>query len=410
MFWVRISNTHNGARTFKHSKYVNHSTRDNETNTDPPHVAHRHTAAAHAKHQRLQANDDIADDADADDDDDDADDTPQHATKPTSTAKRKSRYVRKRPEERKKRGPKPQPRVTPTCYECHKTFKCPAQLQLHIRTHTGDRPFGCSFCSRRFAQKHNLAIHVRTHTGERPFQCEICSKQFAALGNFQAHKKIHSGVRDQLCPVCQKAFVTAGDLARHMTTHTGIKNHHCDVCGRAFSRNRDMLVHKRKLHAGGLPPAGMMQQQQQPAQTDAAETYRCRECHKVFETALGLATHARTSHHDPSLSGDTTVLPIQPTAINGSTVPVAGLNGGLIGGLTQPHVMSVVPPHHHQHPHMGPPLPPPPTMMGHQSSGMMHHHVHHAQHHHHHAAAAAVVAHHHHPSHHHHHPQRLHPF
>lgn len=57
-----------------------------------------------------------------------------------SDSRTRSRYKRKLPEERKKRGPKPNPAKVPqTCYECNKTFKCAAQLQLHIRTHSGER-------------------------------------------------------------------------------------------------------------------------------------------------------------------------------------------------------------------------------------------------------------------------------
>ena len=43
------------------------------------------------------------------------------------------RYKRKTAEERKKRGPKPSPKVAQTCFQCDKTFKCAAQLQMHIR-------------------------------------------------------------------------------------------------------------------------------------------------------------------------------------------------------------------------------------------------------------------------------------
>lgn len=48
-------------------------------------------------------------------------------------SKRRSRYKPK--EELKKRGPKPTPKVVHQCYQCNKTLKCIAQLQMHLRTH-----------------------------------------------------------------------------------------------------------------------------------------------------------------------------------------------------------------------------------------------------------------------------------
>lgn len=51
-------------------------------------------------------------------------------------SKRRSRYKPKT--ELKKRGPKPTPKVVQTCFHCNKTFKCVAQLQLHLRTHVSN--------------------------------------------------------------------------------------------------------------------------------------------------------------------------------------------------------------------------------------------------------------------------------
>lgn len=93
-------------------------------------------------------------------DDDDCEELNVDKLKP----KRRSRYKRKT--ELKKRGPKPTVKVPHTCFNCNKNFRCLAQLQMHLRTHTGDKPYHCDYCPRRFSQKHNLIIHVRTHVSK----------------------------------------------------------------------------------------------------------------------------------------------------------------------------------------------------------------------------------------------------
>lgn len=34
----------------------------------------------------------------------------------------------------------------------------------------------CKFCGKRFSSDSALKIHIRSHTGERPFVCEECGK------------------------------------------------------------------------------------------------------------------------------------------------------------------------------------------------------------------------------------------
>ncbi|XP_070614225.1 zinc finger and BTB domain-containing protein 49 [Erythrolamprus reginae] len=102
------------------------------------------------------------------------------------------------------------------CMSCGKVFKHPSNLELHVRSHTGEKPFECNICGKCFSQAGNLQTHLRRHSGEKPFICEICGKRFAASGDVQRHIIIHSGEKPHLCDVCGRG---AG-VQRQRTTLT----------------------------------------------------------------------------------------------------------------------------------------------------------------------------------------------
>lgn len=59
------------------------------------------------------------------------------------------------------------------CDICSRVFPREKSLQAHLRTHTGERPYKCTFagCTKAFAQSGQLRTHQRLHTGEKPFIC-----------------------------------------------------------------------------------------------------------------------------------------------------------------------------------------------------------------------------------------------
>lgn len=53
------------------------------------------------------------------------------------------------------------------CSICSKGFKDKYSVNVHIRTHTGEKPFACNLCGKSFRQKAHLAKHYQTHIAQK---------------------------------------------------------------------------------------------------------------------------------------------------------------------------------------------------------------------------------------------------
>uniref|UniRef100_A0A3P9H1G6 Zinc finger and BTB domain containing 24 n=1 Tax=Oryzias latipes TaxID=8090 RepID=A0A3P9H1G6_ORYLA len=226
-------------------------------------------------------------------------------------------------------GRKRHPPSEARCGDCGKFFKHHLFLQVHRRTHTGEKPFHCSACGKSFTQKHTLQAHQRVHSGERPFVCAVCSKSLSTKHSLQEHMSLHqektftcdkceksftqkrqlknhyrthTGKSLPECAECQRRFMDTAQLKKHLRTHTGEKPFTCEICGKCFTAKSTLQTHIR-IHRGEKPfDCGVCgktfsdpsARRRHAATHSEKKAFTCSVCSLSFTRLDNLKTHAKT--------------------------------------------------------------------------------------------------------------------
>ncbi|XP_050509982.1 zinc finger protein 160-like [Diabrotica virgifera virgifera] len=159
------------------------------------------------------------------------------------------------------------------CEICAKQYVGKNHLNVHMKIHTGEKPFNCEICFKQYTRVMTLKEHMRLHPGDKPHKCEICFKQFSRASYLKSHLRVHTGEKPHKCEICFKHFTTTGQLTTHLTVHTGEKPYKCEICFKRFSQAVTLKIHSR-IHTGEKP-------------------FKCEICFKQFTRADVLKHHSR---------------------------------------------------------------------------------------------------------------------
>ncbi|XP_065086744.1 zinc finger protein 93-like [Ochlerotatus camptorhynchus] len=111
------------------------------------------------------------------------------------------------------------------CKICSKDFENLYSIKRHVNeAHIDVKKRTCLTCGITLSYRYNLNVHMRSHSGERPHKCGECGKGFLSTSDLKRHARRlqhASGMpkKEHKCIICKENFDSSGDLEQHASIH-----------------------------------------------------------------------------------------------------------------------------------------------------------------------------------------------
>lgn len=188
------------------------------------------------------------------------------------------------------------------CTRQGKAINAKYRMQIHVRTHTHEKPHGCDVCGKKFSRLENLRIHIRSHTGEKPYVCQVvgCNKAYSNSSDRFKHLKTHQEDKPYICRIegCDKRYTDPSSLRKHMksTAHAAENTSKSGVPS-PVTENTDVQNDSKDIYSTPLKRSTNISNVHKP--------YACKVegCDKRYTDPSSLRKHQRATSHgrDPNV-------------------------------------------------------------------------------------------------------------
>lgn len=185
----------------------------------------------------------------------------------------------------------PSRRMVITCPDCSKVFHDTWKYKVHMRSHTGVKPFGCSMCT--FFATSKMTVRDHIHRKHKDAENPRILLRTVGIDGTVSHVELNMPQREFKCDHCGEVFQDNYHMKHHKKkAHTDVAPFSCVECNHREWARANIIIHCLQAHED-KNIEGLILRNNKPFNVGPLKLPKCQQCDKVFPYQSQLYIHMK---------------------------------------------------------------------------------------------------------------------